>query len=604
MKRLNFAPRSFFSAVILLFSFNLGVVGFAHGQIWKKLIPFSETSKETASVIKLPITEEQLQLFVNEDMKSLSSQKMDSRLMGTKGAEAAGMYIGKTLNSFGVSPFARNFVHTFWFVSGKDFTPETRFTVGRNYIFIPEEAFPAPYSASGELRNYVLPDTRELGQPWIVPLYENAAEANNPKFDWISESYKRAQMAVKRGASAVIFYDAIGGKYAPVYERNSKFEAMDIPVVIVKNKAYAERFKNLNTLTPLYLNIKFKKDYSKAANIIGYIDNNANEDVLILAHYDGAAAADQSPFSAEEFNNSSGVAAMISLARLLVKGEAKKYNYIFAALSDGVSAQLGAAALIEDKSFDKSKLAYVLNFVNVGLGNPTQQLYVNGITSSQAWVPFFADPVKGMEFKFEDDGVAAADNVPFLKEKIPALSFTSNIPGEVFPNNDAPGFPVRSSGNIVDVVTLAYRLIVTMNGQGRPLFAGANQKEEILDRLTHLNQPPVVSEPKSQLNQARSAITTPVVSRASYAPTRKIEVGIVCDSSYQGFGVKIYDILKQKPAERAGLKPGDIILQMGTRKITTAADYAEVLNKLRPGAKMVVKVKRGVTVQNFTITAL
>lgn len=565
----------------------------AQGQIWKKILPFSDNPKNDDRIIHSPIADDQLQLFIKEDCKNLSSPQMKSRPMGSKGAEVAGMYIGKTMNGFGVIPYAGNFIHTFWFVSGKDFTPETRFTIGKNYIFIPEEAFPAPYSATGESRNYILPDSRELGQPWIVPLYESQQEANDPGFDWVAATYERAQLAAQRGASALIFYDSYDSKYAPEYVRNASFPELNIPVVIIKHKAYLEKIKPISVLTPFYLNIKFKNEHAKAANIVGYIDNRAVENVLICAHYEGSVSGSEAAVN----NNTSGVAAMMSLARLLVKGDAKKYNYILAAFSGGTSGQLGPAAFLQDKSFDKTKVAYVINLNNVGDFNRNNNLYVNGLTSSQAWIPFFRKQVKGFQYHFEDQGVILSDNIPFLKQGIPALSFATHVEAAVSGEKkvDFHSLNARGISNIVDLV---YQLIMTMNQQGIPVFATTAQKERISAELTQVNLPKAPERAASEISidsNKPGQFSTKV---------QRTSVGIVCDSAYNGFGVRVLDILKQQPAERAGLKAGDIIMQMGTQKINALSDYIAVVNTLKPGGKVVIKVKRGVTVQKFTLVNL
>jgi C-terminal processing protease CtpA/Prc len=85
---------------------------------------------------------------------------------------------------------------------------------------------------------------------------------------------------------------------------------------------------------------------------------------------------------------------------------------------------------------------------------------------------------------------------------------------------------------------------------------------------------------------------------------QKTSVGIVCDSAYNGFGVRVLTIVKQQPADKAGIEAGDIIMQMGQQKINALKDYDAVLKNLKRGGKLVIKVKRGVTVQNFTLVNL
>lgn len=573
-----------------------------HAQIWKKVLPGSEDNSGSNQVNPLPVEEEQLQAWIKEDCKQLASSKMKGRVMGSQEIQQAGMYIGKTMNQFGVAPYARNFVHTFWYVTGKDFTPETRFVIGRNYIFIPEEAFPAPYSATGEVQNYILPDSREMEQPWIVPLYESAQQANNPDFDWINATYKRAVKAEKRGAAAVIFYDAYGSKYMPKYTRVSSLPELSIPVIIVQHKAYEEKIKNIRVLTNLYLNIKFKNEYAKAANIVGIIDNGAEKNVVICAHYDGPVPTSEKTAGMAADDNASGVAAMMSLGHLLIKSEAKKYNYLLVALSGGASGQLGSEALLKDKTFDTQNIAYVINLDRIGRIDGNRNIFVSGVTSSTAWIPFFRKKRAGLQYQFDSDDIQPSDQVPFLKKNIPALSFSTSVE-EVNPQQD--NFQHLNMSGIKRVVTLAYQLVLSMNDLGHsPVFAKAKRKDEILKLLEPRTA--VATRPSSRSQPAVSGTPSSRSPRTVRGNTSGniAAVGIVCDTAYDGFGVRILDISKQHPAERAGLQAGDIIMQIGSKKINNLADYTTALGDLKPGKKLSVRVKRGVTVQDFTLVNL
>jgi S1-C subfamily serine protease len=68
--------------------------------------------------------------------------------------------------------------------------------------------------------------------------------------------------------------------------------------------------------------------------------------------------------------------------------------------------------------------------------------------------------------------------------------------------------------------------------------------------------------------------------------------------SDQGAGA----ILKDSPAEKAGLKEGDIILSVNKEKITTKAPLASVVRNYKPGDIIVLEVRRGKEIININIT--
>ncbi|MBC7073969.1 PDZ domain-containing protein, partial [Candidatus Parcubacteria bacterium] len=55
-------------------------------------------------------------------------------------------------------------------------------------------------------------------------------------------------------------------------------------------------------------------------------------------------------------------------------------------------------------------------------------------------------------------------------------------------------------------------------------------------------------------------------------------------------------------AEKAGLKEGDIILELNGEKITSENPLAKILMKYKPGDKVVLKVLRGKMEKTFEVT--
>ena len=57
-------------------------------------------------------------------------------------------------------------------------------------------------------------------------------------------------------------------------------------------------------------------------------------------------------------------------------------------------------------------------------------------------------------------------------------------------------------------------------------------------------------------------------------------------------GVYITDVMKDSAAESAGLKAGDVLVEIGNVKITTSASVQEAVNSFHPGDKTSVKAVR------------
>ena len=61
----------------------------------------------------------------------------------------------------------------------------------------------------------------------------------------------------------------------------------------------------------------------------------------------------------------------------------------------------------------------------------------------------------------------------------------------------------------------------------------------------------------------------------------------------QNEGVIIADVLQGSPAGEAGLKVGDIVLEINKKQIKTLADYSDALKDVKSGDTALFLVKRG-----------
>ena len=72
-----------------------------------------------------------------------------------------------------------------------------------------------------------------------------------------------------------------------------------------------------------------------------------------------------------------------------------------------------------------------------------------------------------------------------------------------------------------------------------------------------------------------------------------VSMGIMPDYTYSGTGVRADGVTDGKPAQKAGLKAGDIIIQLGDNNISSLENYMQSLGKFKKGEKTKVKFKRG-----------
>ncbi len=74
---------------------------------------------------------------------------------------------------------------------------------------------------------------------------------------------------------------------------------------------------------------------------------------------------------------------------------------------------------------------------------------------------------------------------------------------------------------------------------------------------------------------------------------RRVKTGVVPDFVFNGKGVKVADMLDNSPAQKAGIKTGDVIVKVNGKEIENLSDYSNILKTFSPGdtAKFTVNRK-------------
>jgi len=82
---------------------------------------------------------------------------------------------------------------------------------------------------------------------------------------------------------------------------------------------------------------------------------------------------------------------------------------------------------------------------------------------------------------------------------------------------------------------------------------------------------------------------------------RRPFLGVTYDSESTDQGVRILDVQPGTSADKAGIKPGDRILEFGGETVKSPADLLRLINKLKIGESVKAKIKRGEQVLELDI---
>jgi len=72
-----------------------------------------------------------------------------------------------------------------------------------------------------------------------------------------------------------------------------------------------------------------------------------------------------------------------------------------------------------------------------------------------------------------------------------------------------------------------------------------------------------------------------------------VTMGIMPDYTFSGSGVRVDGISDGRPAQKAGIQAGDVIVQLGEHTTSSMEAYMQALSKFKKGDKAKVKYKRG-----------
>lgn len=512
---------------------------------------------------------------LTKDIWYLSSDFMQGRGTGTPGEKEAGDYIIRRYETIGMPAYKENYRLSFTFNKGKS-VMGTRVWLGDGMIPIPTAAFPLPFSPVQTAISNVMPEVYEPGHIWMMPLYADKEEADDPHFEWEKSVHDRSREAAKQGATGILFYDSYNSKHPAEFNPKSELETLPIPAAVLTYMGYqnfAGRLLAGGNEMKVQLDLQAKAPELYAHNIAAYLDNKAKYTVVIGAHYDhlgygeeGSSLSTKNKEVPEIHNgaddNASGTAGVLVLADWIKKNKLTNYNYLFVNFSGEELGLLGSKAFVKTYGLDSSKIAYMINMDMIGrLNDSTHALTVGGVGTSPVWGEVIKSS-KDFKFNYDSSGVGPSDHSSFYYADIPVLFFFTGLHTDYHkPSDDANKINYEGQTKVLRYI---YSVVKEMEKKPKPAFTKTKQ-------------------------------TT--VGKVKF----KVTLGIMPDYSFQGDGVRVDGVSDDRPAIKAGIKAGDIITQLGEYKVNGMQSYMEALGRFVADDKTTVKVKRGDQEMTFPI---
>ena len=304
--------------------------------------------------------------------------------------------------------------------------------------------------------------------------------------------------------------------------------------------------------------------------------------VIVGAHYDHigygeigslARKGEEGQIHNGADDNASGTAVVLELATTLSKAyqeHPEKFNrgIIFALWSGEELGLIGSTHFVNHPVVPLEKVAAYVNFDMVGRLRENK-LILQGVGSSSVWTKLIEKrnvPI-GFNLTLQADPYLPTDVTAFYPKEVPVLSFFTG-------GHEDYNRPTDDSG------TLNYTGIERISRLAHGI---------VLDLISAAERPEYVRVERSQ-------------SEGGSRDTLRAYLGTIPDYTTEGTGVKLSGVRAGGPADKAGLKGGDVIVKFGGQEITNIYDYTYALDAVKIGEPVEVIVLRDGKRVQLTVT--
>ncbi|MDA0833960.1 MAG: M28 family peptidase [Planctomycetota bacterium] len=325
-------------------------------------------------------------------------------------------------------------------------------------------------------------------------------------------------------------------------------------------------------------------ELKNVAGMIGGTGAKSDETIIVGAHYDhlGRGGWGSLEFTSPNEihngadDNASGTAVLMEVARLLSE-RAKKQpllrQVLFLAFTAEEQGLVGSEYYVRHPLIPLEETVAMLNLDMVGrLRNDHLTVYGTGTAPEfgEYLLPLERD--YGFRFTRKKDGYGPSDHASFYSRRVPVLHFFTGFHPEYHrPADDYDKLNIAGMRRIAEMVAdLAIKIAERDN---RPTYNITSESFSITSLLP---------------SGTGSRRTT---SRSSNRDT--VYLGVFCEPNAEENGLKVKQVVAEGPAEKAGLREGDLIQRLNDQRVNSHQELANRVKKLKSGDEISLHVLRG-----------
>ena len=518
------------------------------------------------------------QVNLKNHLNYLSDDSLEGRRAGTRGEKLAADYISSMFKQYGLTPIGtpNGFFQEFEIADGKKVSDESFFSVNDKKLKPGKDYFPLNSSANiPVLSDNVTPSLSEAGHPWFLDIAEILADnKENPHFDIKNAIVTNCEKIISKGATAVFVHNSSNINDNLFFDAKSKEENLKAPIVYITKECMDKYFQDPSDTYNVQLRIMIISATRKTQNIIGFKDNHAPFTLVFGAHYDhlgyGEDGNSMNRTGAPMIHNgaddnASGTAALIEISRLLSRQKKNSFNYLFIAFSAEELGLLGSKYFVEHPTIDLNTINYMINMDMIGrMSDSTRTITIGGYGTSPSWNDILNKTKSNFRVKLDSSGTGPSDHTSFYRKNIPVLFFFTGLHSDYHkPTDDADKINYLAMTDIVN-----YTVNIVRNSKIPQKLVFTKTREQQTSTSTRFS----------------------------------VSMGIMPDYSYSGTGVRVDGLSEGRPAIKAGLLAGDIVVKMGDTNIDSVEAYMKALGKFKKGDSTNVVVLRSGLEKTFNIT--
>ena len=319
------------------------------------------------------------------------------------------------------------------------------------------------------------------------------------------------------------------------------------------------------------LRVDLKKQTATGHNIFAVVPAGARdrtgEIVVVSAHYDHLGHGDENSLAPKPGqihpgadDNASGTAGVLELARYFNQRRSTlRRDLIFACFSGEELGLLGSAAFVRNPPVKLSRVVAEVNMDMIGRLRE-QRLVIQGTGSAALWPQLIERYAVSMPLRvtMSDDPYLPTDSTSFYQKGIPTLNFFTGSHADYHrPSDTADKINVTGEAGVLEL------------------------ERRIVEDLATRREPP---------HWIKAA------GGAAEGPGReglRAYLGTIPDYTQSSQpGVKLNGVRPGSPAEKAGLKAGDVIVNLASKRIANIYDYTYALEGAKIGTALEVVVMR------------